>query len=77
MLIAGDGHTNIFGPDVSSLDPRDWYTNKSGKYLMSELSKTPLLKNRIPDGETFTDNEKAWDYFGDMNFDLVLANPPF
>jgi type I restriction enzyme M protein len=22
MLIAGDGHTNIFGPDVSSLDPR-------------------------------------------------------
>ena len=77
MLIAGDGHTNIFGPDVSSLDPRDWYTNKSGKYLMSELSKTTLLKNRIPEGETFTDNEKAWDYFGEMNFDLVLANPPF
>jgi type I restriction enzyme M protein len=22
MLIAGDGHTNIFGPDVSSLDPK-------------------------------------------------------
>ena len=21
MLIAGDGYTNIFGPDVSSLDP--------------------------------------------------------
>ena len=77
MLIAGDGHTNIFGPDVSSLDPRDWYTNKSGKYLMTELSKTPLLKTRIPEGETFTDNEKAWDYFGEMNFDLILANPPF
>lgn len=77
MLIAGDGHTNIFGPDVSSLDPRDWYTNKSGKYLMTELSKTSLLKTRIPEGETFTDNEKAWDYFGEMNFDLILANPPF
>lgn len=77
MLIAGDGHTNIFGPDVSSLDPRDWYTNKSGKYLMTELSKTKLLKAKIPEGETFTDNEKAWEYFGDLNFDLILANPPF
>jgi len=77
MLIAGDGHTNIFGPDVSSLDPRDWYTNRSGKYLMTELSKTSLLKTRIPEGETFADNEKAWDYFGEMNFDLILANPPF
>ena len=77
MLIAGDGHTNIFGPDVSSLDPRDWYTNKSGHYLMTELSKTPLLKNKIPDGETFSDNEKAWEYFGELKFDLILANPPF
>lgn len=77
MLIAGDGHTNIFGPDVSSLDPRDWYTNKSGQYLMTELSKTPLLKAKIPEGETFTDNDKAWEYFEEMNFDVILANPPF
>ncbi len=77
MLIAGDGHTNIFGPDVSSLDPRDWYTNKSGKYLMTALSKTPLLKANIPNNETFEDNDKAWEYFGEMNFDLILANPPF
>jgi type I restriction enzyme M protein len=77
MLIAGDGHTNIFGPDVSGLDPRDWYTNKSGKYLMTQLSKTQLLKNPIPDGETFTDKEKAWEYFGELKFDLILANPPF
>lgn len=34
MLIAGDGHTNIFGPDVSSLDPKTWYENKSGQDLM-------------------------------------------
>ncbi|MDF1866336.1 MAG: N-6 DNA methylase [Saprospiraceae bacterium] len=77
MLIAGDGHTNIFGPDVSSLDPRDWYTNKSGQYLMTELSKTKLLKAKIPQGENFTDNDKAWEYFGEMNFDVILANPPF
>lgn len=77
MLIAGDGHTNIFGPDVSSLDPRTWYTTKSGHYLMTELSRTKLLKANIPDGETFTDDDKAWEYFGEMNFDVILANPPF
>lgn len=77
MLIAGDGHTNIFGPDVSSIDPKTWYNTKSGKLLMAELSKTTLLKNHIPETETFTDEDKAWDYFSEMNFDLVLANPPF
>ncbi len=78
MLIAGDGHTNIFGPDVSSLDPRTWYSTKSGKYLMSELSKkSQLLETNIPDGETFTDDDKAWEYFGELNFDVILANPPF
>lgn len=78
MLIAGDGHTNIFGPDVSSIDPRTWYTTKSGQYLMTELSKRgSLLKASIPDGETFKDDDKAWEYFCEMNFDVILANPPF
>lgn len=77
MLIAGDGHTNIFGPDVSSIDPKTWYNTKSGKLLMAELSKTSLLKEKIPESETFNDEEKAWEYFSEMNFDLVLANPPF
>ncbi|MDO9256953.1 MAG: N-6 DNA methylase [Bacteroidales bacterium] len=77
MLIAGDGHTNIFGPDVSSIEPRTWYSTKSGQYLMTELSKTPLLRVDIPDGETFSDDDKAWEYFGEMNFDVILANPPF
>lgn len=77
MLIAGDGHTNIFGPDVSSIDPRTWYTTKSGVNLMNELSKTPLLKAKLPHGETFKDDDKAWEYFGEMNFDVILANPPF
>lgn len=77
MLIAGDGHTNIFGPDVSSIDPKTWYNTKSGKLLMTELSKTSLLANPIPDTELFIDEDKAWDYFEHMKFDLVLANPPF
>lgn len=77
MLIAGDGHTNIFGPDVSSIDPRSWYKYKSGQYLMIALSKTPLLKIKIPGNETFKDDDKAWEYFGEMNFDVILANPPF
>ena len=77
MLIAGDGHTNIFGPDVSSIDPRTWYSTKSGQYLMTELSKTPLLKAKIPDNETFRDDDKAWEYFKELNFDIILANPPF
>lgn len=77
MLIAGDGHTNIFGPDVSSIDPKTWYNTPSGRDLMTQLRKTQLLKNRIPDSELLTDEDKAWDYFSEMNFDLVLANPPF
>ena len=39
MLIAGDGHTNIFGPDVDSLDPKNWYETESGQQLMLELRK--------------------------------------
>ena len=44
---------------------------------MMEISKTPLLKTKIPDGETFTDDDKAWEYFKEMNFDVILSNPPF
>ena len=33
MLIAGDGHTNIFGPDVNSLDPKTWYETQSGQKI--------------------------------------------
>lgn len=77
MLIAGDGHTNIFGPDVSSIDPKTWYNTPSGRDLMQQLRKTKLLKNKVPDSELLTDEEKAWDYFSEMDFDLVLANPPF
>jgi type I restriction enzyme M protein len=77
MLIAGDGHTNIFGPDVSSLDPRTWYENASGQLLMQGLRQAKLTAKKIPENETLKDDDKAWEYFVDLKFDMVLANPPF
>ena len=77
MLIAGDGHTNIFGPDVSSLDPRTWYENASGQALMHGLRQAKLTARKIPDGETLRDEDKAWEYFDELKFDVILANPPF
>lgn len=77
MLIAGDGHTNIFGPDVSSLDPKTWYENASGQALMLGLRTAKLTGVKIPENETLRDDDKAWDYFGELTFDLILANPPF
>ncbi|MFZ4623956.1 MAG: N-6 DNA methylase, partial [Rhodoferax sp.] len=77
MLIAGDGHTKIFGPDVSSLDPRTWYENASGQALMHELRQAKLTAKKIPDGEMLKDEDKAWEYFDELKFDVILANPPF
>ncbi len=77
MLIAGDGHTNIFGPDVSSLDPRTWYNTGSGSKLMQALRDAKLTKKKIPDNETLKDEDLAWEYFDELKFDVILANPPF
>lgn len=77
MLIAGDGHTNIFGPDVSSLDPRTWYENASGQELMQGLRRAKLTATRIPEQENFRDEDRAWEYFDELKFDVILANPPF
>ena len=77
MLIAGDGHTNIFGPDVDSLDPKTWYETASGQTLMLELRKAKLTAHKIPENEALTDDELAWDYFDELRFDVILANPPF
>lgn len=77
MLIAGDGHTNIFGPDVSSLDPKTWYENASGQALMQGLRQAKLTAKKIPDQEALRDDDKAWEYFDELKFDVVLANPPF
>lgn len=77
MLIAGDGHTNIFGPDVSSLDPKTWYENASGQALMQGLRQSKLTVKRIPEQEPLNDDDRAWEYFDELKFDVILANPPF
>jgi type I restriction enzyme M protein len=77
MLIAGDGHTNIFGPDVSSLDPKTWYESGSGQALMHGLRQAKLTAVKIPEQETLKDDDKAWEYFDELKFDVILANPPF
>lgn len=80
MLIAGDGHTNIFGPDVSSLDPKTWHETMSGQTLMQELVKAKLLSQKIAQGDEgniFNDDDLSWKYFDNLKFDMVLANPPF
>jgi len=77
MLIAGDGHSKIYGPDVNSLDLKTWHETISGQSLMNELIRENLVKKAIPDNESFQDDAKAWEYFDELKFDLVLANPPF
>ncbi|HAT2066833.1 TPA: N-6 DNA methylase [Legionella pneumophila] len=80
MLIAGDGHTNIFGPDVNSLDPKTWYETKSGQNLMNKLLESKLIKNkpnREDEPNILKDDDLAWKYFDELLFDVVLANPPF
>lgn len=80
MLIAGDGHTNIFGPDVSSLDPKTWHETPSGQKLMNKLIESKLVKNkpsREDEAKVLRDEELAWKYFDELQFDVILANPPF
>jgi type I restriction enzyme M protein len=77
MLIAGDGHTNIFGPDVSSLDPKTWFETGSGQALMNGLRQAKRTAKAIPENEPLTDDDHAWEYFDELKFDIVLANPPF
>lgn len=80
MLIAGDGHTNIFGPDVSSLEPNIWNKTKSGQSLMNKLMEQKLIKNKPTkedEPNILKDDDLAWKYFDELQFDVVLANPPF
>ena len=80
MLIAGDGHTNIFGPDVSSIDPKTWHDTQSGQKLMSKLIEAKLTKikpTREDESNVLRDDDLAWKYFDELLFDVILANPPF
>ncbi|MBU4186396.1 MAG: N-6 DNA methylase [Proteobacteria bacterium] len=77
MLIAGDGHSKIFGPRISSLDPSDWLETRTGQLLIEALRKERLLKT-MPDNQELIDDEKdAWKYLDELKFDIVLTNPPF
>ena len=80
MLIAGDGHTKIFGPDVSSLDPKTWHETMSGQNLMQELVREKLLMHKVAredEGSIYKDDDLSWRYFDELKFDVILANPPF
>jgi type I restriction enzyme M protein len=76
MLIAGDGHTNIFGPDVSSLNPKEWFSTYSGQQLMNSLRDAKLLKN-MPQADKVLTEDEAWEYFKELKFDVIMTNPPF
>lgn len=77
MLIAGDGHTNIFGPRISSLDPADWLTVQTGQDFMRGLRQERLLKNMPHASMVMDGDDDAWEHYDELMFDIVLANPPF
>jgi len=77
MLIAGEGHSKIFGPRISSLDPSDWLDVQTGRSLIEALRNEKLLQ-KMPDNDQIIDNEEdLWRYYNNLKFDLILSNPPF
>lgn len=77
MLIAGDGHTNIYGPRISTLDPREWLEVRTGQKLIDGLSENRLLKEMPPSDYNIETKEDVWKYLSEMNFNVILSNPPF
>jgi hypothetical protein len=73
----GRDSINVFGPDVSSLDPKTWYETGSGKALMHGLRGKKLTIKKIPPNETLKDEDDAREYFENLKFDVILTNPPF
>lgn len=66
MLIAGDGKSHIY--KTSSLDTREWSPS-----LKDELKKLKLVRE-LDDYEANRENQQSFHY---LDFDLLLANPPF
>lgn len=66
MLIAGDGKSHIY--KSSSLDVRDW-----SEKLKNELIELKLVRE-FSDFEANRYNQSTLQY---LNFDILLANPPF
>jgi type I restriction enzyme M protein len=44
---------------------------------MHGLRQAKLTAKKIPEGETLKDDDKAWEFFDELKFDVILANPPF
>jgi len=70
MLIAGDGRSHLF--KLNSLDPREWQGEDANM-----LDARAKLQTRLLDLGNATDNEENHKTFRQMDFDVVLANPPF
>src|SRR3989344_946088 len=66
MLIAGDGKSHIY--KTTSLDAKEWPAS-----LKDELKKLKLVKE-FEDHEANRENQET---FKHLDFDLLLANPPF
>lgn len=66
MLIAGDGKSHIY--KTSSLDTREWPPS-----LKDELKKLKLVRE-LDYYEANRENQQSLQH---LNFDLLLANPPF
>jgi type I restriction enzyme M protein len=66
MLIAGDGKSHIY--KTSSLDTRDWPDR-----FKSELKELKLVQ----EFDDFEDNRHNQETLQHLNFDILLANPPF
>ncbi|MCD6366735.1 MAG: N-6 DNA methylase, partial [Bacteroidales bacterium] len=77
MLIAGDGHSKIFGPRISSLDPSDWLGVQTGRTLIEALRNEKLLQKMPDTDQVIDDEEDLWRYYDNLKFDLILSNPPF
>ena len=77
MLIAGDGHSKIFGPRISSLDPSDWLDVQTGRSLIEALRNEKLLQKMPDTDQVIDDEEDLWQYYDNLKFDIILSNPPF
>ncbi|HBR13960.1 MAG TPA: SAM-dependent methyltransferase [Candidatus Omnitrophica bacterium] len=66
MLIAGDGRSHIY--KTSSLDTKDWPSR-----FKSDLKDLNLIRE-FDDYETNRHNQETFQH---LNFDILLANPPF
>lgn len=44
---------------------------------MHGLRQAKLTVTSIPENEILKDDDKAWEYFDELKFDVILANPPF